>query len=71
MRPDYCLEMRLRALALRRLPAVVAEPDRVGDYQWDCGERRFTLGFFRGIAGVGYTLLRRLFPAIPNALIWD
>jgi type 2 lantibiotic biosynthesis protein LanM len=61
----------LRSLALRRLLAVVDEAGIVGDYRWDCGEQRFNLGFFRGLAGVGYTLLRQLCSGIPNVLIWE
>jgi lantibiotic modifying enzyme len=51
--------------------AVVEEAGIVGDYRWDCGEQRFNLGFFRGLAGVGYTLLRQLSSRVPNVLIWE
>jgi lantibiotic modifying enzyme len=26
---------------------------------------------FRGVAGVGYTTLRRVNPSLPNVLIWE
>lgn len=68
---SFLEDQELRNLARRRLLTIVDEAQDVGDYQWDCGERRFNLGFFRGLAGVGYTLLRQLYPAIPNALIWE
>jgi lantibiotic modifying enzyme len=29
------------------------------------------LGLFRGLAGVGYTILRRLSHAVPNVLVWE
>jgi lantibiotic modifying enzyme len=35
------------------------------------GGRRFNLGLFRGIAGVGYTLLRRVDGSLPNLLLWE
>ena len=41
-----------------------------GDFRWNSGERRFNLGLFRGLAGVGYTALRRAAPSLPNVLIW-
>ena len=29
------------------------------------------LGLFRGLAGVGYTLLRQVDDSLPNVLIWE
>jgi lantibiotic modifying enzyme len=29
------------------------------------------LGLFRGLAGVGYTALRRVDASLPNVLIWE
>jgi lantibiotic modifying enzyme len=58
-------------LALRRLTAVLSGPVANGDYRWNSGNRRFNLGLFRGLAGIGYTLLRRLNPSLPNILIWE
>ena len=49
-RPD------LRELASRAADAVL-ETARAGDYRWNSGKRQFNLGLFRGLAGVGYTLL--------------
>lgn len=61
----------LRAEASRRMMAIVAAADLRGDYRWDVGDKRFNLGLFRGIAGVGYTLLRQVNPHLPNMLIWE
>ena len=61
----------LRALASRRLAAVLDEAATVGDYRWNSGKRQFNLGLFRGLAGVGYSLLRRANASLPNVLIWE
>ena len=60
----------LRELALRRLGAVLERAAQTGDYRWNTGEKQFNLGLFRGVAGVGYTLLRRVENSLPNILIW-
>jgi len=61
----------LRALAEQRLTAVLQTAAAAGDYRWNSGKGRFNLGLFRGLAGVGYTLLRRADGALPNVLIWQ
>ncbi len=66
----------LRALAARRLSAVLQRAGATGDYRWNAGKRQFNLGLFRGLAGVGYTLLRQAAllggdAAPPNVLIWE
>ena len=61
----------LRDLAAQRLTAVLDRAAATGDYRWNNGKRQFNLGLFRGLAGVGYTLLRRLDAALPNVLIWE
>jgi lantibiotic modifying enzyme len=58
-------------LAARRLAAVLASAAATGDYRWNSGKRQFNLGLFRGLAGVGYTLLRRVDRSLPNVLIWE
>jgi lantibiotic modifying enzyme len=58
-------------LAARRLAAVLASAASTGDYRWNGGKRQFNLGLFRGLAGVGYTVLRRLDRSLPNVLIWE
>jgi type 2 lantibiotic biosynthesis protein LanM len=61
----------LRALAARQLTAVLQTAAAAGDYRWNSGKGQFNLGMFRGLAGVGYTLLRRVDGALPNVLIWE
>jgi type 2 lantibiotic biosynthesis protein LanM len=61
----------LRELAARRLAAVLTSAAAQGDYRWNSGQRRFNLGLFRGLAGVGYTALRQANPSLPNVLIWE
>jgi type 2 lantibiotic biosynthesis protein LanM len=66
------LQMKeLSDLASRRLFAVVESATSSGDYRWSAGGRQFNLGFFRGLAGVGYTLLRRVDARLPNVLVWE
>ncbi|HWX82511.1 MAG TPA: type 2 lanthipeptide synthetase LanM family protein [Xanthobacteraceae bacterium] len=61
----------LSALAAERLTAVLRRAAAAGDYRWNSGKGRFNLGLFRGLAGVGYTLLRRVDGALPNVIIWE
>ncbi len=66
----------LREDASRRLVAVLQRAAATGDYRWNTGKRQFNLGLFRGLAGVGYTLLRQAAVAdagapLPNVLIWE
>ena len=61
----------LRTLAASRLMAVLQRAAASGDYRWNSGKRQFNLGFFRGLAGVGYTLLRQVDNSLPNVLIWE
>lgn len=61
----------LRELAARRLAGLLDASHAVGDYRWNSGARRFNLGLFRGLAGVGYTSLRRVEASLPNVLIWE
>ncbi|OBI89219.1 type 2 lanthipeptide synthetase LanM family protein [Mycobacterium sp. 1245805.9] len=58
--------------ASQRLLSVIETARSSGDYRWTGGTTdRFNLGLFRGIAGVGYTALRRIKPSLPNVLIWE
>ena len=61
----------LRGLATRRLAAVLEAAASAGDYQRGACNRRFNLGLFRGLAGVGYTCLRQVDASLPNVLIWE
>jgi type 2 lantibiotic biosynthesis protein LanM len=66
----------LREAAARRLLAVLDRAKAAGDYRWNNGRRQFNLGLFRGLSGVGYTLLRQATAqqsetTLPNVLIWE
>lgn len=61
----------LRELASRRLMALLEAAASTGDFRWNSGNRQFNLGLFRGLAGVGYTSLRRIDDSLPNVLIWE
>jgi type 2 lantibiotic biosynthesis protein LanM len=61
----------VRRMAAERLAAVVQAAGSAGDYRWNSGKRQFNLGLFRGVAGVGYTLLRQVDDSLPNVLIWE
>lgn len=61
----------LREEASRRMAALVIAADQRGDFHWDVGDRRFNLGLFRGLAGVGYVMLRLVDSRLPNILVWE
>ena len=61
----------LQEQATRRLTAVLDTAATTGDFRWTSGNRRFNLGLFRGLAGVGYTVLRQVDTSLPNVLIWE
>ncbi|KEP42939.1 type 2 lanthipeptide synthetase LanM family protein [Mycobacterium kansasii] len=61
----------LRDLAARHLAGVISAAATRGDYRWSGGTRRFNPGMFQGLAGVGYTLLRRIDDSLPNVLVWE
>jgi type 2 lantibiotic biosynthesis protein LanM len=61
----------LRDLAAQRLMAVLEQAALTGDYRWNSGQRQFNLGLFRGVSGVGYTLLRQIDLSLPNILTWQ
>jgi lantibiotic modifying enzyme len=57
--------------ASRQLAAVMETAAAAGDYRWNAGSRWFNFGLFRGLAGVGYTMLRRAEKSLPNVLVWE
>jgi len=61
----------LRELAAQRSMAVMENAMLTGQYRWDASKNKFNLGLFRGLAGVGYTLLRRIDGSLPNILVWE
>ena len=64
-------DQNITSLANQRLVEIFATRQENGDYSWPVGGTEFNLGLFRGASGVGYTLLRRLNPTLPNILIWE
>ncbi len=64
-------DTKIKSLAEKRLIDVLAARKRNGDYDWQIDGSEWNLGFFKGISGVGYTLLRHLNPSLPNVLIWE
>ena len=62
---------RLGHLSDQRLAQIIANSREQGDYNWNAGSTRFNLGLFRGLSGVGYTILRKLDPQLPNVLLWE
>jgi type 2 lantibiotic biosynthesis protein LanM len=69
--PDRAGAGEIGELAAHRLAAILASAAATGDYRWNSGKRQFNLGLFRGLAGVGYTVLRRLDRTLPNILVWE
>jgi type 2 lantibiotic biosynthesis protein LanM len=61
----------LRDIAAQRLKAVLDQAAATGDYRWNSGKRQFNVGLFRGLSGVGYTLLRQIDLSLPNILTWQ
>jgi type 2 lantibiotic biosynthesis protein LanM len=68
---DVIGQSELRELALERLMQVLETARANGDYRWSIGHGRYNLGLFRGLAGVGYTCLRRVDAVLPNVLLWE
>lgn len=54
-----------------KLASLVAVARSTGDYALGTGGKRFNLGLFRGLAGVGYSLLRQVNRSLPNVLLWE
>jgi lantibiotic modifying enzyme len=61
----------LRHLSDQRLAQIIANRHERGDYLWNAGGAAFNLGLFRGLSGVGYTILRKLDSSLPNVLMWE
>lgn len=62
---------KLGKLSASRLNEVLLTREKNGVYAFSPSSNEFNLGFFRGISGVGYTLLRTLNPNLPNILLWE
>jgi len=62
----------LVALARARAYETVAHARKAGGFNWRVGNDQFNLGFFTGLSGVGYTLLRFAHPdVLPSVMLWD
>lgn len=61
----------LSLTAQQKLIDVIHSSKVRGDYRWNYGNRQFNLGLFRGLSGVGYTILRRIDCKLPNILMWE
>ena len=62
----------LVACARNRATAIVGQATRRGQFAWDAGDDRMNPGFFQGISGIGYQLLRLTSPeTLPSILLWD
>lgn len=57
--------------ASRRLVALLDAASCNGEYLFDGLDRRFNLGLFRGISGIGYSCLRQISSLVPSVLSWD
>ena len=58
-------------LSDQRLAQIIANRHEQGDYAWNAGGTALNPGLFRGLSGVGYTILRKLDPQLPNVLVWE
>jgi type 2 lantibiotic biosynthesis protein LanM len=68
---DILNDEKIQKLASNRLKEIIATRYENGKYAIGVGGNQFNLGFFRGLSGVGYALLRGLNPSLPNVLIWE
>ena len=68
---DILHDEKNQQLAINRLKEIIASRYAHGEYAMGIGGNQFNLGFFKGLSGVGYALLRQLNPSLPNALIWE
>ncbi len=65
-RPDLVASARDGASAR------VAQATARGEFFWGSGDDRMNPGFFQGVSGIGYELLRLTAPEIlPSVLLWD
>ncbi|MBK6803333.1 MAG: type 2 lantipeptide synthetase LanM [Novosphingobium sp.] len=60
-----------QAMAYQRLKDLLSRRSETGSFRWRRGEDRHNLGFFRGIAGLGYYFLRHSAPSLPDVLLWE
>ena len=66
----YYKQKDLDNLSQEKLLQII-ENSKQKDYEWGFGSQEFNLGLFRGLTGVGYTILRQMETNYPNVLIWE
>jgi lantibiotic modifying enzyme len=64
-------ESSLNGEASKRLMSVLIAEGQQGDFLFSAGDKRFNLGLFKGVSGIGYTILRRLEMSLPNVLLLE
>lgn len=64
-------DSQLRNEASQRMTSLLASAQLNGEYVFEGIDRRFDVGLFRGIAGIGYSLLRQVNSTLPSVLIWE
>lgn len=71
--PDHhALGATLAAEASAATRALLERAEASGSFGWNAAGDDDNLGLFRGLAGIGYALLRRAAPeTLPNVLIWE
>lgn len=71
--PDnHALGAALAAEASAATRALLERAEASGSFGWNAAGDDDNLGLFRGLAGIGYALLRRTAPeTLPNLLIWE
>lgn len=65
------LNENLVYLADRRLLGIIGSRQVNGGYKFGGLPERYNPGLFRGISGIGYTVLRKIDPSLPNILAFD
>lgn len=66
---DVLGQSELQSIAAQSLLQIIQDAWRRGDYRWNAAGRKYNVGLFRGLSGVGYTTLRRVDPTLPNILV--
>jgi type 2 lantibiotic biosynthesis protein LanM len=62
-------ETEINDEALKRLMSILLSEKLQGDFIFSTGAKKYNLGLFKGLSGIGYTLLRRLDNSLPNVLL--
>jgi type 2 lantibiotic biosynthesis protein LanM len=68
---EFLKQPTLSRLSDQRLAQIIANSNEQDGYVWNAGGTAFNLGLFRGLSGLGYTILRKLDRRLPNVLLWE